>query len=809
MVRPQHLATPRFMAQQQLMRAILFWGLYLSCAIFFAAPAFAQQRFLVTMQSGMQIGPGMISEIPSIDGGAFKQARSGEGVSKPILLIDDDLRKTYISKAQVLASTPFEIRPEKIEIQQIIAPDRAAQMVSVGRLVQVSPFNSYGRRLVSVATPLGPRDIFQGITEITPIYLRVEGLRTETPTSWDMRMSTKAISHAELDDILRHQLDMSKPQSWFSIVRLYSQAERYREARDTLAEAIVRLSEGNPNEVEAMRAELKRLDQQFAGQMFREVELRLDAGQPKLAAGILQNFPLDQLALETQLKAQDRIAELQRRQTQITDLVTSLEALRKELGDNQKGAVLIEAVNEISQNLSLNTVDRLADFARLKDDKTLSPDQRVSLAISGWFLGAGAAVDNLAVASSLFEARRLINDYLLATNENQRQGILAKLKTLESGNAKYVASILAMMTPPLPLPEHVETDPAGMYRVEIPDGSDKSIRYVIQLPPEYDPNRKYPCVLAMQSFGITTDAMIDWWAGPFSEAIDGRGGPASRYGYIVIAPEWISEEQVEYRYSEQEHHRVLKVFRDAQRRLSINTDRVFLSGHGVGGNAAWDIAIAHPDLWAGVVVVAGNAGKYLQRYRDNAKTVPLYFVFGELDGTPFTVSGTELNEYVTSRFYDSMVVSYRGRGAGHFQEEIDRIISWMNLTSHARKPFPQRIEVSANRVGDKFFWWLEADQLNPGVTQHPLLYEKNNANQGKIEANILDPAANGLRVVKMPAKKYTVWLHPEMVDFNRPVRVDFEGDSRRLEVTADIGVILEDARTRGERLRPFWARVDK
>ena len=774
-----------------------------------APVGFSQQRFLVTMQSGMQIGPGMISEIPTIDGGAFKQERSGEGLSKPILLIDDDLRKTYICKAQVLASTPFELRHEKIEIEQLTAPDRAGQMVSVGRLMQVTPFNSYGRRLVTVATPLGPRDIHQGISEIGPLYIRVEGLRTETPTKWDMRMSTKAITHAELDDILRHQLDMSKPQSWFSIVRLYSQADRFREARDTLAEAIVRLSESNPTEVEAMKAELKRLDQQFAGQMFREVELRLDAGQPKLASGILQNFPLDQLALETQLKAQDRIAELQRRQSQVAELVNELNRLRQELANNQQATVLAEVVEEIAGSVSLNTVDRLADFARLKDDKTLSADQRVSLAVSGWFLGSGSAVDNLAVSSSLFEARRLIREYLVSTDANQRQGLLAKLKSLESGNGKYVASILALMTPPLALPEHQEKDPAGLYRVEVPDGEGESLRYLIQLPPEYDPLRKYPCVVAMQSFGITPESMVDWWAGPYAEAIQGRGGPASRYGYIVIAPEWITEDQVEYRYTEQEHHRVLKVFRDALRRLSINTDRVFLSGHAVGGNAAWDIALAHPDLWAGVIVVAGNAGKYLQRYRDNAKTVPLYFVFGELDGTPFTVSGTELNEYVTTRYYDSMVVSYRGRGAGHFQEEIDRIIQWMNLTSHARKPFPSSIEVSANRVGDKFFWWLEAQQLNPGVTQHPLLYEKNNANQGKFEANILDPAANGVRIIKMPAKKYTVWLHPDMVDFSRPVRVDFEGDSRRLEVTPDVEVILEDSRTRGERLRPFWARVDK
>ena len=35
--------------------------------------------------------------------------------------------------------------------------------------------------------------------------------------------------------------------------------------------------------------------------------------------------------------------------------------------------------------------------------------------------------------------------------------------------------------------------------------------------------------------------------------------------------------------------------------FSIDTDRVFLSGHGVGGDAVYDIGLAHPEHWAGVI----------------------------------------------------------------------------------------------------------------------------------------------------------------------------------------------------------------
>ncbi|MEY4565250.1 MAG: hypothetical protein RLY14_220 [Planctomycetota bacterium] len=770
---------------------------------------FAQQQFLITMQSGMQLGPGQITEIPSIDGGAFQQQRAGDGLSKPILLLDDELRRTYVSKAQVLSSTPLATNPIKIEIEQVIAPDRANRLVSVGRPMAVTPFNPFGRRMITLPTPTGPLDVYQGITEIGPLYMRVQSLRTEDSVSWDMRISTKSIAHKELDAILRQQLDLTKPQAWFSMERLYSQSERYREARDTLAEAMTRLSETFPGEVQAMQDELKRLEQQFAAQMFREVELRLDAGQPQLASSILKSFPLAQLALETQLKAQDRISDLQRRQDQVRGLTQNMIDLRQELVGKEQEAALGTIIQEISAKLSLNTVDRLSDFNRLKDDKTLSADQRISLAISGWFLGNGSGVDNLAITTSLVEARNLVLECLRAPTAEECKKIADRLKTLESGNAKYVAAILANMAPPLDLPAPVENGPTGLYRIEIPSDSSEPWSYTVQLPPEYDPLRKYPCIVALQGPGMAAEAMIDWWSGPYSEMLQGRAGLASRHGYIVIAPQWLRKEQPDYLYSEQEHHRILKSLRDAMRRLSINTDRIFISGHGIGGNAAWDLALAHPDLWAGVVCIGAHAGKFLQRYRENAKAVPLYFVFGELDGTPLSVSGTELNEYVTSRNYDSVVVSYHGRGAGHFQEELDRIIEWTNLSSHVRKPFPKEINVSCNRAGDRYFWWLEAQSLNPNVIQHPMLYEKNNANQGKIQANILDPGANGVRVVKFPAKNYTVWLHPDMVDFSRTVRIDLEGETERLEITPDISVMIEDARSRAERQHPFWARFDQ
>ena len=82
---------------------------------------------------------------------------------------------------------------------------------------------------------------------------------------------------------------------------------------------------------------------------------------------------------------------------------------------------------------------------------------------------------------------------------------------------------------------------------------------------------------------------------------------------------------------------MLYSLRDAMKRFAIDTDRVFLTGHSMGGTAAWDMGLSHPSLWAGVIPIVASwdratSSKYIQQYREKMpKYVPLYFVSGEKD----------------------------------------------------------------------------------------------------------------------------------------------------------------------------------
>ena len=77
----------------------------------------------------------------------------------------------------------------------------------------------------------------------------------------------------------------------------------------------------------------------------------------------------------------------------------------------------------------------------------------------------------------------------------------------------------------------------------IPD--EAPMKYLVELPPEYNPYRRYPTVLSLHGGGTDAKLQIDWWAGKRGTK-NRRFGQAGRHGYIVIAPMWAKPHQKKY-----------------------------------------------------------------------------------------------------------------------------------------------------------------------------------------------------------------------------------------------------------------------
>ena len=75
----------------------------------------------------------------------------------------------------------------------------------------------------------------------------------------------------------------------------------------------------------------------------------------------------------------------------------------------------------------------------------------------------------------------------------------------------------------------------------------------------------------------------------------------------------------------------------------VDGDRTFLAGHGMGGDATFDIAMSHPDLFAGAVSISGLCRHFTKWYWPNAAGIPFYVVNGEKDRDSRLVNANDIS----------------------------------------------------------------------------------------------------------------------------------------------------------------------
>ncbi|HVC99467.1 MAG TPA: peptidase [Pirellulales bacterium] len=732
-----------------------------------------------------------------------------EGAPDPrlIIMVDDDLRRTFVPKALVVKAGRPDAGPafERFDVPQR-ATRTGGKAVQLGAFITQGPWDEWGRRTVTMNFGGQPISIIQGITQITPRWTKVEALQQAGTRNfiWDMRIATSAIPPDTLRKVITRRIDPKKVDDRLKLVRLFLQSERYGDARQELEQVIVDFPESEKQLAPTLR-ELKQLD---ARRTLTEINLRRRAGQQQLADQWLlewrANFGTAGVAGEIVKSVEQAIERSRIEHEQHTEIIKRLGADAAALAANDPvlGQRLVPIVNEINTELTINSLGRMAAYQQFAANPDI--EEKVALAVSGWLVGTNDAVRKLPIALSLFETRDLVRRYLAEPVKAKRDQIVVELEAQEGATPELVAKLLAHMRPPLPAPEPDQKRP-GFFELQVDAvAGEPPVTYYVQLPPEYDPYRIYPTVVTLRAVATTPEQQIEWWAGPWSDG-GMRLGQASRHGYIVIAPAWAMQDQTGYRFSAAEHAAVLNSLRDACRRFSIDVDRVFLSGHSMGGDAAWDMGLAHPDLWAGVVPIVARADKYISRIWENGRHLHAYLVGGELDGDKPAQNAKDLDRYMKNS-YNVTVVEYEGRGHEDFSDEIHRLFDWMNHS--VRDFFPKDFHCRSMRSWDNYFWWVELDEFPAKAIVDPEDWPSQGKRPGLTKATA--NAKNGLSVTTA-ADKVTFCLSPGIIDFKLKATLTANGAKARLEdgyVEADLKVMLDDARSRGDRRHPFWAKIE-
>jgi hypothetical protein len=714
--------------------------------------------------------------------------RTGE-LGYPFLMIENGYQRIFVSQKQARRVDP---RDDLMKFETFTLKQRhtSAKSIPPSRILETSPFDKFGHRKITLSTERDQLPVFVGATKITPNYVAVTGLSYQ----WDFGVATNSIPPASLDLMIRHVSDLKNPDHRFAIARFFLQASLYDESAkelDSIAKDFPELKQ----RVADAKHELQNYEHKL---ILLELHRRKAAGQHELAYAYAHQVPQNEASATVLQDVRTLIKDYESGRERIAKARIVLGELQAKLGDPALVSAVMPLRSVLDDQLTLESVERLQAFFNLVDDPSLRPAEKLALAYSGWVLGSASAVTDLPLAIRFWQAQHAVLDYLRAETPQDRSDRLKEIETLDGVGPDIVIKLIRSLPPLVETPEAAPALPA---KISVASSGDAKVSYDVLLPPEYDCRHQYPMIVALHPAERPGSAELEWWGGTQADP-----GNAQRRGYIVIAPEYAEANAHHYVYSVTAHDVVLRAIIDARRRFNVDSDRIFLSGHGMGADAAFDIGMSHPDLFAGVIPIVGVCDQVCKWYWPNSAYTAWYVVTGESDRQTFATNAVTLGRMM-QKGIDVVLVDFKQRGYESYFEENPRIFEWMEPLR--RRKLPREFDMKILRPTENRFYWLRADELPSSVLQ-PLVFV------GSGRANIqpmplgakITPAGNTIYLTSA-AKSHTVWLAPELISFDKRISIRLRGQQKYHGVPhPSIEAILEDFRFRADKQLLYTARID-
>lgn len=179
--------------------------------------------------------------------------------------------------------------------------------------------------------------------------------------------------------------------------------------------------------------------------------------------------------------------------------------------------------------------------------------------------------------------------------------------------------------------ESLIDDPRVQHRNYTFPATGEQIPYALFVPESYDPEAPAPLIVSLHGLGRT----YDWLMG-----YEGFLDQAEAGGHIVVTPlgyirrGWygsrtLTDNPADGERSEQD---VMNVMNRVLDEFNVDSDRIYLWGHSMGGAGTYHIAIQNPDLFAGLAVAAPAPRADLDpAVLEAIRDVPILVIHGDED----------------------------------------------------------------------------------------------------------------------------------------------------------------------------------
>ncbi len=192
----------------------------------------------------------------------------------------------------------------------------------------------------------------------------------------------------------------------------------------------------------------------------------------------------------------------------------------------------------------------------------------------------------------------------------------------------------------------------------------------------------------------------------------------------------------------------LEVLEDVKKNFKIDTNRIYLTGHSMGGHGAWHIGLAHPDLFAAIAPSAGWTSFQLYlpwflqkselfaqpdqiKFRDmvlreditplfleNALNVPIYILHGSADDNVPPIQARIMAHHLTNLNYDFVYKEIEGKkhwwdidtAPGVDCVDLKEMIEF--LKNKKRNSYPKKVVFRTNNIAQSNkAYWIKIDEI--------------------------------------------------------------------------------------------------
>ncbi|MBM3996054.1 MAG: hypothetical protein FJ303_18170 [Planctomycetes bacterium] len=748
--------------------------------------------------------------------------------------IDDHVRKIMFTPTHVQKV----IQLKEGEVKEPMKITRIKSIFQPREIHATWEFSNFGKwsdsceRTVTMRTqpsmkfPAGGTiTIEQKIGLLTPQYL----FAVSDTYKWDLSYATREFEPEMIRGMLLRAFKelkqfkgLKEGDRYLQVAAFLHEAGWYEEAETDLDNLV----KNYPDQKKIAEELLAKVRKQRADVLIESAEQAKKVGQHNIAIARLEQYQRQEFDKIVSPRYRDLATDLK---ADYDRDKTRIELARKFLKDlppltKKKEALWTKATESILDELNYDTVDRLTEFLssaaqherQRKEGLALtqSTEQVLALAVTGWLQGKQAFDTDPKVALQLYSAREFLRGFLTCDDIVKRTSMLSNFR--KDNMPPDVLTRLIRMTPPAEAHSQIDTK---IQTMKLPGGG----TYLVQLPPDYHHQRAYPVLFALHSGRESSE-----------ETLKRLSEEAAKYGFILVAPNWAGNKflRARYQYSEREHDVLLEALKDARRKFQVDSDRVFLFGWEDGANMAFDVALEHPDLFAGVVPMNGTLTPFARRFFwTNAQYLPFYVIEGERNTSHTKVMHSLFKDNWTREPFVSMYVEYRGRMSEWFSAEIPNVFNWM---SRKKRYTPVRqmgvpgtsgglgVEFRTSRNNDNRFYWLtygaiaDRHRFDCSEKKWHMNYQPATFQAELSVGNQFDKSSskeriwNRVTVRVSGGKGLSFWIMQDMMDLSKKVEVFLNGSvlGGMRDISPSVETLLDALQQTGDRQRLFVAKIE-